>query len=126
MGRRSAADCHSHRGDHAKCACREEHDLERFEHQIARHMRLTLLGESNVPSVQFESLTIGKCRVERGSGRDMDHHDVVISDGFEDFVHLPQIDPLRFRTQGWDPSNLLRPASISRGSTGAASETGRV
>ena len=62
-GRRSAGYCHSNCGDHAKRARCEEHDLERFERQIARHMRLTLLGESNVPSVQFESLTIGKCRV---------------------------------------------------------------
>jgi hypothetical protein len=103
-GRRSAGYCHSNCGDHAKCARCEERDLERFERQIARHMRLILLGESNVPSVQFESLTIGKCREGR-SGRDVDHHDVplmVISDGFEDLVHLLQIDPLRFRAQGRD------------------------
>jgi hypothetical protein len=90
-------------------------------------MRLTLLGESNVPSVQFESLTIGKCRA--GRVRTVDHHDVpllVISDGFEDLLSISS-KLIRFDfALNRDLSNSLRAASFSRGSTGAASEIGLV
>src|SRR5262245_53900989 len=51
---------------------------------------------------------------------------LLLSDGFEDFVHPLHIDPLRFRAQGRDSSNSLRPASFSRGPIGAALEIGLV